>query len=76
MNDYVEEITELTTQLLLPGLRIVRESLQEIIRTVDSALVQSYMNLMNFRIGLIAEREGKAQPNFAFQRTICKPRAI
>lgn len=72
MNDYIEEITELTTQLVLPGLMIVRESLREIVRTVDSALVQSYINLMNFRIGPMIGREGKAPPSFAFQKTICK----
>lgn len=73
MNDYIEEITELTTQLVFPGLKIIRESLREIVRTVDSAIVQSYINLMNFRIGLMVGREeGKAPPNFAFEGTICK----
>ncbi|XP_012056092.1 PREDICTED: dynein heavy chain 1, axonemal-like [Atta cephalotes] len=62
MNDYIEEITELTTQLVLPGLKIVRESLREIVRTVDSAVVQSYINLMNFRIRSIVGREEKAPP--------------
>ncbi|TGZ44717.1 Dynein heavy chain 1, axonemal [Temnothorax longispinosus] len=50
MKDYIEEIIELTTQLVLPGLKIVRQNLREIVRTVDSAIVQSYINLMNFRI--------------------------
>lgn len=45
MNDYIEEITELTAQLVLPGLKIVRGYLREIINTVDSALVRSYINL-------------------------------
>lgn len=72
MSDYVEEITDLTAQLVLPGLKFVRENLQEIIHTADSAIIQSYINLMNFRIGPMAGREGKAPPSFAFQRTIRK----
>ncbi|KYN02640.1 Dynein heavy chain 1, axonemal [Cyphomyrmex costatus] len=70
MNDYIEEITKLTTQLVLPGLKIVRESLREIVRTVDSAVVQSYINLMNFRIKPMTRRDGKAPPSLAFQNTI------
>ncbi|XP_072745723.1 dynein axonemal heavy chain 1 [Anoplolepis gracilipes] len=70
MSDYIEEITDLTAQLVLPGLKILRESLHEIVDTVDSAIVQSYINLMNFRIGPMAGREGKPPPSFAFQRTI------
>nr|XP_012230662.1 PREDICTED: dynein heavy chain 1, axonemal-like [Linepithema humile] len=70
MNDYIEEIIKLSNQLVLPGLKIIRESLQEIVDIVDSAIIQSYINLMNFRIGLITEREEKAPLNFAFQRTI------
>ncbi|XP_018365084.1 PREDICTED: dynein heavy chain 1, axonemal-like [Trachymyrmex cornetzi] len=70
MNDYIEEITVLTTQLVLPGLKIVRESLQEIVRTVDSAVVQSYINLMNFRIRPMVGREEKAPPSLAFQNII------
>lgn len=70
MGDYVEKITELTDQLVLPGLKVVRESLREIVGTVDFALVQSYINLMNFRIGPMASRERKAPPSLAFQKTI------
>ncbi|KAL6436551.1 hypothetical protein ACFW04_004787 [Cataglyphis niger] len=70
MSDYIEEITNLTAQLVLPGLKFLRENVQEIMHTVDSAIIQSYINLMNFRIGPMAGREGKAPPGFAFQRTI------
>ncbi|XP_039313454.1 dynein heavy chain 1, axonemal [Solenopsis invicta] len=70
MSDYIEEITKLTTQLVLPGLKIIRESLREIVRTVDSAVIQSYINLMNFRIGPLTGRDGKPTPSFAFLKTI------
>lgn len=70
MGDYIDEIMELTNQLVLPGLSIVRENLREIVGTVDTAIVQSYINLMNFRIGPMTGREGKAPPSFAFQRLI------
>jgi len=76
MSDYVEEIRSLTAQLVFPGLKIVRENLREIVDTVDSAIVQSYINLMNFRIGPMVGREGKAPPSFAFQRTIRKLQLI
>jgi hypothetical protein len=72
MNEYVNELAEITNQLVLPALKIVREELQEIVGTVDCALVQSYINLMNFRIGPMAGREGKPPPSFIFQRTIRK----
>ncbi|CAL1689869.1 unnamed protein product [Lasius platythorax] len=70
MSDYIEGITDLTAQLVLPGLKIIRENLREIMNAVDSAIVQSYINLMNFRIGPMAGREGKAPPSFVLQRTI------
>lgn len=76
MSDYIEEITNLTTQLVFPGLKIVRESLREIVDTVDSAIVQCYINLMNFRIRPMIGREGKAPPSFTFQRTIRKLQII
>lgn len=72
MSEYIEGITDLTAQLVLPGLKIIRENLREIMNAVDSAIVQSYINLMNFRIGPMAGREGKAPPSFVLQRTIRK----
>lgn len=69
MNDYIEDIEKLTDQLVLPGLKVMRSALEEIVDTVDSAIVQSYINLMNFRVGPMTGREGK-EPSFVFQRTI------
>ncbi|XP_017758914.1 PREDICTED: dynein heavy chain 1, axonemal-like, partial [Eufriesea mexicana] len=62
MSDYIEEISELTNQFLFPGLKILRNNLREIVNTVDSGMVQSYINLMNFRIGPMAGRDGKPPP--------------
>lgn len=75
MNDYIEEITELTTQLMFSDLKIIRKRLREIIRTVDSTIVQSYITLMNFTIELMVGHKGKAL-NFSFEGTICKLCAI
>ena len=72
MKEYVPVIGNLTYQLLPDGLGVLRKNLREIVGTVDAAMVQSYINLMNFRIGPMAGREGKAPPAFAFQRTIRK----
>ncbi|XP_024940673.1 dynein heavy chain 1, axonemal [Cephus cinctus] len=72
MADHLQEISQLTYYLVLPGLTFLRENLREIVATVDSGLIQSYINLMNFRIGPMAGREGKAPPSPLLQRTIPK----
>ena len=72
MKDYTEKISELTYFFVLPGLQLLREKLHEIVGSVDSALVQSYINLMNFRIGPMAGREGKAPPDSTLQELIRK----
>ncbi|KAL2745195.1 dynein axonemal heavy chain 1-like [Vespula maculifrons] len=70
IQDYVETIKKLTNELLFPGIKILREQLREIVSTVDSAIIKSYINLMNYRIGPMAGREGKPPPPFSFQKTI------
>ncbi|XP_076627799.1 dynein axonemal heavy chain 1 [Colletes latitarsis] len=70
MSNYVDRIDELTGHYLLPGLKVLRSSLREIVSTVDCGMVQSYINLMNFRIGPMAGREGKPPPAAAFQELI------
>ncbi|XP_026674744.1 dynein heavy chain 1, axonemal-like [Ceratina calcarata] len=70
MNNYVEEISRLTNLFLLPGLKILRTNLREIVGTVDCGMVHSYINLMNFRIGPMAGRDGKPPPAVAFQQLI------
>jgi len=42
---------------------------------LDSVIVQSYMNLINFRIGLVG-CEGKMPSCFAVQKAIRKSHAI
>ncbi|XP_043259684.1 dynein axonemal heavy chain 1-like [Colletes gigas] len=70
MSNHVDRIDELTGHYLLPGLKVLRNSLREIVSTVDCGMVQSYINLMNFRIGPMAGREGKPPPAAAFQELI------
>lgn len=72
MSEYVDEIAELTRQFLFPGLKVLRNDLREIVNTVDSGMVQSYINLMNFRIGPMAGRDGKPPPSASFQQLIRK----
>lgn len=72
MSEYVDEIGELTRQFLFPGLKVLRNDLREIVSTVDSGMVQSYINLMNFRIGPMAGRDGKPPPSANFQQLIRK----
>ncbi|CAK9809640.1 Dynein axonemal heavy chain 1 [Anthophora quadrimaculata] len=70
MSDYIEEIDKLTGHYLLPGLKVLRKRLREIVSTVDAGMVQSYINLMNFRIGPMAGRDGKPPPSAALQKLI------
>ncbi|KAK2581766.1 hypothetical protein KPH14_002245 [Odynerus spinipes] len=70
MNDHRKKIHKLTGELLFPGIELLRQQLREIVSTVDSAMVQAYINLMNYRIGPMAGRDGKPPPGYAFQRTI------
>lgn len=72
MSDHVDGIAELTGHYLLPGLQVLRSSLHEIVSTVDCGMVQSYINLMNFRIGPMAGRDGKPPPAAPFQQLIRK----
>nr|XP_012140860.1 PREDICTED: dynein heavy chain 1, axonemal [Megachile rotundata] len=70
MNDHVEEIARLTGHYLLPSLEVLRASLQEIVSTVDLGMAKSYINLMNFRIGPMAGRDGRPPPSAPFQQLI------
>ncbi|KAK1118886.1 hypothetical protein K0M31_014656 [Melipona bicolor] len=70
MAEHIDGITELTRQFLLPGLKILRSRLREIVSTVDSGMIQSYINLMDFRIGPMAGRDGKPPPSAIFQQLI------
>lgn len=72
MADHVDEIAELTSYYLLPGLSVLREQLREIVSTVDLGMVQSYINLMNFRIGPMAGRDGKPPPSATLRALIRK----
>lgn len=70
MKEHVTTISSLTYQFIPDGLELLRTSLREIVETVNSSMVHSYTNLMDFRFGPMTGREGKAPPGFAFQRTI------
>lgn len=72
MSAHIDRIVELTKQFLFPGLKILRTRLREIETTVNYGMVQSYINLMNFRIGPMAGREGKPPPSLHFQELIRK----
>ncbi|KAI4500001.1 hypothetical protein M0802_004871 [Mischocyttarus mexicanus] len=70
MQDHVEKIMKLTKELLFPGIKMLREQLKELVSTVDSMMIQSYINLMNYRIGPMTGRNNKPPPSFVFQKTI------
>lgn len=70
MKEYAEELSDLSYYFIMPGLKLLRDNMHEIIPTVDSAMVMSYFNLLQFRIGPMAGRDGKAPPSLHFQRLI------
>ncbi|XP_025602682.2 dynein axonemal heavy chain 1-like [Athalia rosae] len=72
MKDFAQQLSDLSYHFVIPGLKLLRQELQEIVATVDSAMVMSYFNLLQYRIGPMAGRDGKAPPSLAFQRLIPK----
>ncbi|XP_023289892.1 dynein heavy chain 1, axonemal [Orussus abietinus] len=70
MKTHAGEISRLTRLFLVPGLDMLRSRLREIVATVDAGMLKSYTNLMDFRIGPMAGREGKAPPPVQAQRLI------
>lgn len=49
IKEFGPKLTELTYQLLPAGLELLRRYLSEIVKTVDSTMVQSYINLINYQ---------------------------
>nr|XP_046487754.1 dynein axonemal heavy chain 1-like [Neodiprion pinetum] len=72
MQSFAETLSNLSYYFIFPGLKLLRQQLHEIIETVDSAMVTSYFNLLQYRIGPMAGRDGKAPPSLVFQRLIPK----
>lgn len=62
ISEHAEEVSDLAYFFLRPGLKFLRDHLREIVTSVDSGLVQSYINLMNYQIGSVKNVEGKGFP--------------
>ncbi|XP_058804505.1 dynein axonemal heavy chain 1-like [Phymastichus coffea] len=62
MSAQAARVSELAYFFLPAGLAFLRSNLKEIVSSVDSGLVQSYINLMNCQIGALKLQEGKAFP--------------
>ena len=62
MVDHTAEVSRLAYFFVIPGLKLLREQLREIVGSVDCGLVQSYINLMNYQIGSVKVQEGNDFP--------------
>ncbi|XP_066590873.1 dynein axonemal heavy chain 1-like [Prorops nasuta] len=60
--EHSAEITKLSEQMVFPGLKILREKMREIIPSVDLGILKAYINLMDYRFGPMAGRDGKPPP--------------
>ncbi|KAJ8667915.1 hypothetical protein QAD02_009578 [Eretmocerus hayati] len=64
---YSELVSKLAYFYVLPALEFLRDNLKEIVTSIDSGLVQSYINIMNYQIGSIKIQEGEIFPAHLFE---------
>ncbi|XP_023309976.1 dynein heavy chain 1, axonemal-like [Anoplophora glabripennis] len=60
---YADDFKKLFDHYVLPAIEFVRSSLKEILTSVDSALLISFLRLMDFRLGPLAGRDNKPPPS-------------
>lgn len=66
MTEHADKVSELAYFFVPAALSFLRSSLREIVSSVDSGLVRSYINLMNYLIYTFKVQEGKAFPGKIF----------
>ncbi|XP_074037842.1 dynein axonemal heavy chain 1 isoform X2 [Leptinotarsa decemlineata] len=59
---FAETLRELFHYYVLPAIEMVRNNLKEILTSVDSALLMTFLRLMDFRLGPLAGRDNKPPP--------------
>ncbi|KAL0272756.1 UNVERIFIED_CONTAM: hypothetical protein PYX00_005613 [Menopon gallinae] len=67
---YVNQFRTLFEQYLYPALELLRSSLKEIVSSIDSALVFSFLTQMDIRIKPLTNPDGKPLPPKQFMQTI------
>ncbi|GLV39945.1 Dynein heavy chain at 36C [Carabus blaptoides fortunei] len=67
---YTEELRSLCEIYLLPSLDLLRSRMKEIVGSVDSALVQSFLALMDYRLVPVSGKDNKPPPASQFLRLI------
>ncbi|XP_018331814.1 dynein heavy chain 1, axonemal-like [Agrilus planipennis] len=63
---FADEFQELFQIYLLPAIVILRSNMKEVLTSVDSALVISFLRLMDFRLGPLAGKDNKPPPPAQF----------
>ena len=74
--DYEVKMLKLFDIYLLPGLEFLRSHLVEIVGSVDSALVMSFLGLMDVRLNPLTYPDGKPPPAPQFLNLIRKSRYV
>ena len=69
---YEEQMLQLFETYLIPGVEFLRSHLLEIVGSVDSALVMSFLGLMDIRLHPLTYPDGKPPPAPQFLNLIRK----
>lgn len=69
---FADEFMNLFSIYLLPALDLLRSHMKEILTSVDSALVMSFLYLFDWRIGPLAGRDNKPPPPPQFLKLLRK----
>lgn len=64
--DFSASFIDLFEYYVLPAIEVVRNNLKEILTSVDSALLHTFLRLMDFRLGPLAGRDNKPPPAAQF----------
>jgi hypothetical protein len=59
MKPHASILSNLAYTLVLPALEFLREHLIEIVATVDSGLIQAYINIMNYQFSTLKNTDEK-----------------
>uniref|UniRef100_A0A1Y1N5M7 Dynein heavy chain 1, axonemal n=2 Tax=Photinus pyralis TaxID=7054 RepID=A0A1Y1N5M7_PHOPY len=68
--EFASQFNELFEIYLLPAVELLRSKLREILVSVDSAIVTSFLHLMDFRLGPLAGKDNKPPPAAQFLKLI------
>lgn len=69
---YREELSDLIHYYAIPAIHYVRNSLKEILTSIDSALLMTFLRLIDFRLVPLTGKDNKPPPGPQYQALIRK----